>query len=105
LQEQVTQQVVMSLVPEFISKQASNNSTELRVFDESYDKAWRAAALLASGVQNNQPDKIETALGLCLESIEANPKCEADIIMQVAVYLSKAYLIGEKIFKQQQIRR
>jgi len=50
LQEQVTQQVVMSLVPEFISKQASNNSTELRVFDESYDKALRAAALLASGV-------------------------------------------------------
>ena len=47
LQEQVTRQVVMSLVPEIISKQSARGTNTQRIFDESYDKAWTASDLIS----------------------------------------------------------
>ena len=76
LQEQVTQQVVMSLVPEILTKQALRSSSSTRIFDEAYDKAWRASALIIEGTQGNIPEHIDRALELSLESISKNNQCE-----------------------------
>ena len=76
LQEQVTQQVVMSLVPEILTKQALKSSNSTRIFDEAYDKAWKASALLIEGTQGNIPEHIDRALELSLESISKNNQCE-----------------------------
>ena len=76
LQEQVTQQVVMSLVPEILAIQALKSSSSKRVFDESYNKAWKAAALANEGSYSNRPDYIDESLKLCIEAIKNNPECE-----------------------------
>ena len=77
LQEQVTRQVVMSLVPEIISKQSAIGTNTQRIFDESYDKAWRASALVSEATQTNKPEQVDLALNLCLTAININPRCEA----------------------------
>ena len=72
LQEQVTRQVVMSLVPEIISKQSAIGTNTQRIFDESYDKAWRASALVSEATQTNKPEQVDVALNLCLTAININ---------------------------------
>ena len=66
----------MSLVPEILTKQALKSSNSTRIFDDAYDKAWKASALCIEGVQVNIPEHIDRALELSLEAISKNNKCE-----------------------------
>ena len=98
LQEQVTKQVVMSLVPEIYQKQILNSGSENRIFDVAYDKAWKARALAEEGGRSADPDHIEEALKLALDAIALNAKCEVAFEAASHCYLVKSlFRIGSDV--------
>lgn len=75
LQEDVTRQVVGSIARRIFREQVDQSDRRDRVFDESYELAWKARHTMQLAFAQREPKFLSRAIEISTEAVRMNSKC------------------------------